>query len=227
MPDLPTGTVTYLFTDIAGSTTLWERQPDATGAALARHDALVEGIVADHGGTVVRPRGEGDSRFAVFARATDAVTAAAALQQALAAEPWPTPTPLQVRIALHTGEADLREGDYYGTAVNRCARLRAVAHGGQTLLSQATYDLVGDQPVGDLELRDLGVHRLKDLQRPEHIYQLVIPGLPADFPALTTLDARPNNLPVQRDPLIGRERELAAVAGLLLRDDVGLVTLTG
>src|SRR5919199_5244620 len=169
MADLPTGTVTYLFTDIAGSTTLWEHHPDAARVALARHDALVESIVAAHGGQVVRPRGEGDSRFAVFARATDAVTAAAALQQALAAEPWPTPTPLPVRMALHTGEADLRAGDYYGTVVNRCARLRAVAHGRQTLLSQATYDLVRDHPLLGVELRDLGTHRLKDLQRPEHI----------------------------------------------------------
>src|ERR687886_1828781 len=145
MADLPTGTVTFLFTDIAGSTALWDQQPEAARVALARHDGLVEQIVVAHDGTVVRPPGEGDSRFAVFARATDAVTAAAALQQALAAEPWPTPTPLQVRIALHTGEADLREGDYYGTAVNRCARLRAVAHGGQTLLSQATEQVVRGQ----------------------------------------------------------------------------------
>ena len=149
MADLPIGTVTFLFTDIEGSTALWEQHPDAAREALTRHDALVETIVAAHEGCVVRPRGEGDSRFAVFDQATDAVRAAAALQQALQAEPWPTPTPLRVRMALHTGEADLRAGDYYGTAVNRCARLRAVAHGGQTLLSQATYDLVGDQPVGD------------------------------------------------------------------------------
>src|SRR5919199_1013150 len=181
MADLPTGTVTFLFTDIEGSTTLWEQQPDAARAALARHDALVEGIVAEHGGTVVRPRGEGDSRFAVFARATDAVTAAAALQEAFAAEPWPTPSPLRVRMALHTGEADLRACDYYGTAVNRCARLRAMAYGGQTLLSQATYDLVRDQPLPGIELRDLGEHRLKDLQRPEHIFQLVTPDLPTDL----------------------------------------------
>src|ERR671933_2464492 len=134
MADLPTGTVTFLFTDIAGSTALWEQQPAAMRLALARHDELVEAIVAQHAGTVIRPRGEGDSRFAVFARATDAVTCAAALQQAFWAEPWSTPTPLRVRMALHTGEADLRAGDYYGSAVNRCARLRAVAHGGQTLV---------------------------------------------------------------------------------------------
>src|SRR5919202_1225115 len=119
MADLPTGTVTFLFTDIQGSTTLWEQQPAAARVALARHDALVEQIVGEHQGHVVRPRGEGDSRFAVFARATDAVAAAAALQQALHAEPWPTPTPLHVRMALHTGDGRLRVGDYYGEAGHR------------------------------------------------------------------------------------------------------------
>ena len=223
MPDLLTGTVTFLFTDIEGSTVLWEQQPDAMRHALVRHDALVERIVTEHTGYVVRPRGEGDSRFAVFARATDAVAAAAALQQALYAEPWPTPTPLRVRMALHTGEADLREGDYYGSAVNRCARLRAVAHGGQTLVSLATEQMMRGQLPSDIALRDLGEHRLKDLQHPEHIFQLLIDGLPGDFPPLTTLDARPNNLPVQRDPLIGREGEVAAVVELLRRPSVGLL----
>src|SRR6476659_4525712 len=137
MPELPSGTVTFLFTDIEGSTALWEQHPDAMRQASVRHDVLIEQIVADHHGQVVRPRGEGDSRFAVFARASDAVAAAAALQQALHDEPWPTPSPLRVRMALHTGEADLRMDDYYGSAVNHCARLRAVAHGGQTVLSQA------------------------------------------------------------------------------------------
>src|SRR5919199_5492370 len=159
MADLPTGTVTFLFTDIAGSTALWEQQPAAARGALARHDELVERIVEQHDGQVVRPRGEGDSRFAVFARATDAIAAAAALQQALYAEPWPTSTPLRVRMALHTGEADLRAGDYYGTAVNRCARLRAAGHGGQVLLSQSTYDLIRDAPPAGT-LLDLGEHRL-------------------------------------------------------------------
>src|SRR5215213_4697630 len=144
MPDLPKGTVTFLFTDIEGSTQLWERYPEQARVALARHDQLIEEAVGRHGGSVVRPRGEGDSRFAVFSRATDAVIAAAAMQQAVYSERWPTPAPLQVRLALHTGEADLREGDYYGTAVNRCARLRSAAHGGQVLLSQATAELVRD-----------------------------------------------------------------------------------
>src|SRR5687768_17606508 len=145
MPDLPTGTVTFLLSDIVDSTAQWEQHRDAMRQALIRHDELVEQIVVEQNGHVVRPRGEGDSRFAVFARATDAVAAAAALQQVLDHEPWATPTPLRVRMALHTGEADLRSGDYYGSAVDRCARLRAVAHGGQTLLSQATSDLIRHQ----------------------------------------------------------------------------------
>jgi class 3 adenylate cyclase len=138
---LPTGTVTFLFTDVEGSKRLWESQPEVMRAALARHDALTEQAVEAQHGHVVRPRGEGDSRFAVFARATDAVVAAAAIQRALHAERWPGETRLQVRLALHTGAAGLRDGDYYGIAVNRCARLRALAHGGQILVSQATHDL--------------------------------------------------------------------------------------
>ena len=227
MADLPTGTVTFLFTDIVGSTKLWEQHPETIRQALVRHDALVEQIVAEQGGHVVRPRGEGDSRFAVFARATDAVVAAAALQQALTAEPWPTPAPLRVRMALHTGEADLRAGDYYGTVVNRCARLRAVAHSGQTLLSEATYALVREHPLPGIEFHDLGAHRLKDLQQPEHIVQLVVPDLQADFPPLVTLDGRPTNLPVQPTPFIGREREVVVVRERLLRPAVRLLTLTG
>ena len=227
MPDLPTGTITFLFTDIEGSTALWEQQPAAMRQALIRHDTLVEQVVAEHDGCVVRPRGEGDSRFAVFARATDAVAAAAALQQVLHAEPWPTPTPVRVRMALHTGEADLREGDYYGSAVNRCARLRGTAHGGQILVSLATEQVVREHPLAGIDLRDLGEHRLKDLRHPDHIFQLVIPDLPSDFPPLKTPDAHPHNLPAQRDALIGRERELTDVTRLLRRANVGLVTLTG
>src|SRR5437867_13337163 len=143
-PQLPTGTVTFLFTDVEGSTKLWERHPEQMRVALSRHDQLIESLVDQHQGVVVRPRGEGDSRFAVFPRASEAVAAAAAIQQALHEEPWPAETPIRVRMALHTGEADLREGDYYGSAVNRCARLRAIAHGGQTVLSLATQQLVRD-----------------------------------------------------------------------------------
>src|SRR5919206_2767230 len=188
MADLPTGTVTFLFTDIAGSTALWEQQPAEMRHAMARHDALVDQLVAAQQGQVVRPRGEGDSRFAVFARATDAVAAAATLQQAFYAEPWPTPTPLRVRMALHTGEADLRDGDYYGSAVNRAARLRAIAHGGQTVLSTATQELVRDRLPPGVSLKDLGEQRLSDLARPEHVFQLVVPGAPSEFPPLRSLD---------------------------------------
>src|SRR5919201_1696114 len=188
MAALPTGTVTFLLTDVEGSTRLWEEHPEAMRAALVQHDAIVEFLTEQHRGHVVRPRGEGDSRFCVFARATDAVAAAAAIQHALRETAWPSETPLRVRMALHTGEADLRAGDYYGSARNRCARLRAIAHGGQTLLSQATYDLVRDALPAGVSLHDLGEQRLSDLQRAEQVYQLTGPELPDAFPALRSLD---------------------------------------
>src|SRR5262245_48774846 len=228
MPDsttLPTGTVTFLFTAVEGSTRLWERHPDQMRAALAEHDALIEFLTAQHGGVPVRPRGEGDSRFCVFARATDAVAAATAIQGALHAEAWPPEAPLRVRLALHTGEADLREEDYYGGAVNRAARLRAIAHGGQTLLSMATEELVRDTLPPSVTLLDLGEHRLSDLARPERVFQVLCPDLPADFPPLRSLDTVPNNLPLQLTSFVGREREVADVAGLLTTNR--LVTLSG
>jgi predicted ATPase/class 3 adenylate cyclase len=224
---LPTGTVTFLFTDIEGSTRLWEQYPAAMDLALARHDALAADLIRQYGGTLVKHRGEGDSLFAVFPRAMDAVGAAAELQQALVAESWPDAVPLHVRIALQTGDAVVRDGDYFGPAVNRCARLRAAAHGGQVLLSAATQELVRDQLPEGVRLRDLGECRLRDLARPEHLFQLLAPDLPGDFPPLQSLAARPNNLPLQPTPLLGREREAAAVRDLLRRLDVRLVTLTG
>lgn len=225
MTSLPTGLVTFLFTDIVDSSRLWEEHSDAMRAAMQRHDALVEEHVRRHGGTVVRPRGEGDSRFAVFARATDAVTAACAIQRALLVELWPTPTPIRIRMALHTGEGVLSEGDYYGPAVNRCARIRAVAHRGQTLLSLATAELVRDSLPEGISLRALGMHRLKDLQRPEHLVQLLHPDLPVEFPPLQSLDEIPNNLPAQLTSFIGRERESAEVKRCL--SAARLLTLTG
>jgi predicted ATPase/class 3 adenylate cyclase len=225
MSELPSGIITFLFTDVEGSTRLWEKHPDAMRLAMARHDALIEESVTRNSGNVVRPRGEGDSRFGVFSRATDAVCAARDIQQALVLELWTTPRPLHVRMALHTGEADLRAGDYYGSEVNRCARLRALASGGQTLLSQATFDLVRDALPAQVSLTDLGEHRLKDLQRSEHVYQVDVAGLQADFPPLQSIDSFPNNLPVQLTSFVGREHELSEVKQRL--GTTHLLTLTG
>jgi predicted ATPase/class 3 adenylate cyclase len=226
MAALPNGTVTFLLTDIEGSTAFWERLPEPMRLAVARHDSLLAGQIEQHGGVVVHGRGEGDSVFAVFSRARDAVAAARDIQQALRAEEWPTRSPLSVRIAIHTGEAELRDGDYYGSAVNRCARLRAVAHGGQVLLSEATHDLIRDALPERVDLLDLGVYRLKDLIRPERIFQLADPDRRIAFAPLRTLEAHPHNLPVQATTLVGREREVAGISRQLA-SDVRLLTLTG
>jgi predicted ATPase/class 3 adenylate cyclase len=226
MAELPSGTVTFLLTDVEGSTALWEAAPEAMRVALARHDALFDEAVRRYGGVHIRPRGEGDSRFAVFASALDAVGAAVAIQRAFAAEPWTTPRPISVRIGVHTGEAELRDGDYYGSAVNRCARLRGIGYGGQVLLSEATTALVRDGMPSDVRLLDLGRHRLKDLTEPECVAQIVATDLASDFPPLVSLDARPHNLPTHPTALLGRERELAEVRPLF-EDGARLVTLTG
>ena len=225
MPDLPTGTITYLFTDVEGSTPLWQQHPDEMRSVMARHDSLITSTVEANGGTVVRPRGEGDSIFAVFLRASDAVGASCEAQQLLLRESWPADISLHVRMAMHTGESELREHDYYGNAVNRCARLRSIAHGGQILISEATVQLVRDDLSGETGLRDLGAHRLKDLQRPEQVFKVLHPDLPADFPALKSLDAHPHNLPVQLTSFIGREEEIVEVGVLL--STARLVTLAG
>jgi predicted ATPase/class 3 adenylate cyclase len=227
MAELPSGTVTFLLTDVEGSTALWEEAPGAMRVALARHDALFEHAVIEHHGVHIRPRGEGDSRFAVFVSARRAVAAALAIQLSFAGGPWPTPRPIKVRIGIHTGEAELRDGDYYGSAVNRCARLRGIGHGGQTLLSEATASLVREGVPGGTLLRDLGTYRLKDLSQPERVFQLTVPDLPAEFPRLTSLDLHRHNLPTQLTSLVGREREIDALRRLLTRDGVRLVTLTG
>ncbi len=224
---LPEGEITFLLTDVIGSTKLWERMPGSMAAALARHDQLVDAVVGNHGGVVLKSRGEGDSTFSVFEDPVRAAEASVELQRALTHEPWPTDVPLRVRIALHTGQAELRDGDYFGPTVNRAARLRAAGHGGQILVSDATAALVRERLPDRAGLRDLGVRRLKDLLEPEHISQLEHPDLVSRFPPLDTLDARPNNLPVQPTAFIGRDDTVATVRGLLRRDEVRLVTLTG
>lgn len=214
-------------TDIEGSTRLFEQRPAAMEAALPRHDALVGETVMEHGGILVKARGEGDSLFVVFDRPSAAVDAAIALQRALLAEPWPGGLPLRVRIGIHSGEAEPRMGDYYGLAVNRCARIRSAAHGGQVLLSQAARELVRDVLPEGTGLRSLGEHRLRSLARPERIYQLMAADLPTEFPPLRTPEHRPGNLPVPATPLVGREREVRAAREALQRDDVRVLTFTG
>jgi predicted ATPase/class 3 adenylate cyclase len=209
--DLPNGTVTYVFTDIQGSTKLWEESPDAMMEALGYHDGVIDRATEANDGFSVKPRGEGDSRFLVFQRAANGVAAAADIQRGLARVDWPTSVPVLVRIAVHTGAAELQSGDYYGTAVNRAARLRALAHGGQTVISAATYELIrGSVPVG-AAVSDLGLHGLKDLSVPEHVFQIDIDGLPGRFAPLQSLEAIPNNLPVQLTGFVGREVEIEEV----------------
>src|SRR5579859_1007382 len=225
MPEQPTGTVTFLFTEVEGSAQLWEQQPAATQAALDRHHLILRTAIAQQAGSIFKTLNEGVC--AAFPTAPDALAAALAAQRELAAESWALAAPLQVRMALHTGTVEERAGDYLGPPLNRNARLLAAGHGGQILLSLATQELVRDQLPGGTYLQDLGEHRLRDLTRPEHLFQLVAADRPAQFPALQTLDARPNNLPAQSTDLIGREPEVAAVAALLRRKEIRLVTLTG
>lgn len=223
--ELASGTVTFLLTDLEGSTRLWEDQPELMRRALARHDEIAGSIIPKFDGALVKARGEGDSLFAVFTTASAAVAAASALQSAFGAEPWPVSLSIRVRMALHTGDAGLRDGDYYGPPVNRCARLRAIAHGGQILVSGSTATLCQDALPAGCTLLDLGAHRLRDLGRPDTVCQLCHAGLPAGFPPLRSLEYLPTNLPQQVSSFIGRERELAAVKDMVR--SYRLVTLTG
>jgi predicted ATPase/class 3 adenylate cyclase len=223
MTHLPTGTVTFLFTDIEGSTQWWEQQPEWMQGAFARHEAILRAAFAAHGGYAYKMIG--DAFQVAFATAPDALAAALEAQRTLQAEPWGEIGPLRVRMALHTGVTEERGDDYVGPVLNRVARLLSVSHGGQILLTQAAYELVRDHLPEGARLHDLGEHRLKDLIRPEHIYQALAPGLPSDFASLKSLDAFPHNLPMQLTSFIGREKEIAEVKRLLLADR--FVTLTG
>jgi predicted ATPase/class 3 adenylate cyclase len=218
--ELPSGTVTFLFTDLEGSTRLWEEHPEAMGQALARHDEILREAIESHGGSVVKTTGDGI--HAVFATAHDALDAAVVLQVSLRAEPFGETGPLRVRMGVHTCEAEYRDGDYYGSEVNRAARLMGVAHGGQIVVSLATSTLVRDASV---ELVDLGDHRLRDLTNPERMFQVSASGLAQNFPPLRSLDAFPGNLPVQVSSFIGREVEIVRVEKAL--HESRIVTLTG
>ena len=224
--DLPSDVVTFVFSDIEGSTRLWEERREAMRIALECHDAVLNKVIEEHDGHVFYTGG--DSFGAAFASPLSALATTIEIQRSLAAEDWPEETgQLRVRMALHTGTPEMRDGDYFGPPVNRTARLMSAAHGGQILLSTATQQLVRDGLSEGVSLVDLGQHQLKDLLSPETVFQLTAPGLEAEFPALGTLNARPTNLPTQMTPFVGRERELAAVIELILREDIRLVTLTG
>ncbi len=220
---LPTGTVTFLFTDIEGSTRLLQRLGERYGEVLEQHRRLIRSACEEAEGRIFGS--EGDALFAVFRSATKAVAAAANSQRALAAQPWPDGEAVKVRMGIHTGEASLIGGDYVGLDLHRAARITAAGHGGQVLLSGSTRALAEQGLPLDVEIRDLGERRLKDLSRPERIFQLVIPDLPADFPILRTLDATPNNLPTQLTSFVGRSREVADARRLLAGSR--LLTLTG
>jgi predicted ATPase/class 3 adenylate cyclase len=223
MPDLPAGTVTFFFTDIEGSTKLWEREPAAMGVAVARHDALVRKAIERHSGHVFMTAG--DAFCAAFQTAASALAAACDSQTALAQEPWAEQARIKVRMALHTGVAEIRDHDYFGQPLNRVARLLAAGHGGQVLLSAAVHEQVRDHLPPGITLRDMGERRLKDLVRSERVYQAVLPALPADFPPLKTLDARAHNLPIQPTSFVGREQDMQEIKALLRSSR--LTTLTG
>jgi predicted ATPase/class 3 adenylate cyclase len=221
---LPTGTVTFLFTDIEGSTRLWERHHAAMQQALAHHDAILRDAIESNDGYLVKTTGDG--AYAAFAIAADAIAASLAAQRGLTAYAWGELS-ITSRMALHSGGAEQRGSDYYGPALNRAARLMEAGHGGQILLSLATEELVRDHLPAGIALRDMGERRLKDLIRPERVFQVIAPDLRADFPPLRTLDARPNNLPAQTTPFIGREKEIRAIKEQLSKASVRLLTLSG
>ena len=220
MVELPSGTVTFVFTDLEDSTRLWEAHPRAMQPALARHDEILRDVVTAHAGSIVKTTGDGI--HAAFPTAHDALDAAVAMQLALVGEEFGETGPLRVRIGVHTCEAEYRDGDYYGSGVNRAARLMNVAHGGQIVVSTATSELVRD---GSFGLVDLGEHHLRDLTSTERVFQLTHTQLRAEFPPLRSLDALPGNLPRQVTTFVGREREIASLAELVR--DSSLVTLTG
>src|SRR6266516_1240184 len=209
--ELPTGTITLLFADMEGSTRLLQQLGDRYVSVLADYRQLLRAALGQWRGHEVDT--QGDAFFVVFARASDAVLAAIAIQRALAGFPWPQSVSVRVRIGVHTGEPQLSSEGYTGLDVHHTARIMSAGHGGQILLSHTTRDLVE--------------HRLKDLQRPSHLFQLGSEDLPADFPPLKTLDSSPNNLPIEPTAFIGREQEVVTLCELVSRPEIRLLTLTG
>jgi predicted ATPase/class 3 adenylate cyclase len=211
--------VTFLFTDLVGSTRLWQEHPQTMGAALARHDAILRDAVESHDGRVVKTTGDGV--HAAFQIARDAIDSAVAAQRALLGETWGEPGDLRVRMGAHTGSAEQRGGDYYGPEVNQAARLMSVAHGGQIICSGAVAELID----GQFELSDLGAHRLRDVESPLHVFQIVAPGLESQFPPLSSLDVRRSNLPVELSGFVGRIDDVTALVKAL--GDARTVSIVG
>jgi predicted ATPase/class 3 adenylate cyclase len=223
MTELPTGTVTFLFTDIEGSTRLLQELGARFATVRHEHNEIVRRAILDGGGVEVST--EGDSFFAAFVSAVGAVGAAVAAQRGLAAHGWPPDAPVRVRMGLHTGEGIAAGDDYVDINVNRAARIAAAANGGQVIVSDATRSLVEHELPDGASFRDLGLHRLRDIAQPEHLHDIMVDGLPSDFPPPRTLDARPNNLPAQLTSFVGRGEEIDEVRKLL--GGTRLLTLTG
>src|SRR5271165_1220581 len=220
---LPSGTVAFLFTDIEGSTVRWDRDPAAMQQAVRRHDELMRTIIAEHAGHVFKTIG--DAFCAVFWNPSDALAAALHAQLALEETDFSAVDGVRVRMAVHVGTSDERDGDYFGPTLNRVARLLAIGFGGQVLLSgNAAESATSDLPAG-VTLRDLGEHRLKDLTAPERVFQLVAGSLQADFPKLRSLGVFDTNLPQQLSSFVGRENDVADIERRL--DEARLVTLFG
>jgi predicted ATPase/class 3 adenylate cyclase len=217
--------MTFVFTDVEGSTRLWQDAAESMSAALPRHDELIASAVSAAGGTLVKSGSRGDSALAAFGRAADAIACVVELQRAFGAEDWPPDARLRVRSAVHTGEAEFRDDDYFGPTLNRAARLLSVAHGGQAVVSRATAEAVKDSAPPGIELHDLGEHVLKDLHRSERIFQVVAPGLEETFPALRSLDIVGHRLPTQLTSFVGRLDEVAEIGTLI--SEARMVTLTG
>ncbi|HKI55407.1 MAG TPA: adenylate/guanylate cyclase domain-containing protein, partial [Anaerolineales bacterium] len=225
MSNLPSGTVTFLFTDIEGSTKLWEKYPEEMKSALAKHDSILKEAVESNHGQIIKTTGDGI--HAVFSTAIDAVNAALKAQREFQTSEVSdtSEVSIKVRMGIHTGEAEMREGDYYGGTLNRAARIMSIGHGGQILISDITAQLIWEHLPENTSLLDLGSHHLKGLLQPEHIRQVNTPDLQADFPPLNSIPTATNNLPAQLTSFVGREHELTQAQKKL--SDARLLTLIG
>jgi predicted ATPase/class 3 adenylate cyclase/Tfp pilus assembly protein PilF len=225
-PAVTEGVLTFIFTDVVGSTRLWERAPEAAKASIARQEFMVREAVREHGGSVFKT--VGDACCCVFQSPVDAARAAIAAGRALERESWPQAAgKVRVRFAIHSGTANAEDGDYFGSTLNRVSRLAAATNGGQILVSESTREMIAGRLDRECDFRDLGAHRLKDLAEPQKIFQIVAPGLPADFPPPASLDSRPNNLPSQLSQFIGRENEMETLRALLAEHRLVTVCGTG